>query len=229
MSHSFLPVKFEPERSAHWLPKAGRLAAARLPTRRFWALRICFTDDERDKIWPPWLFVIASSPSPYPVENASFTLGPRRVLGAGVVVDGDADIQTTAPIPTMESRVSRPLYLHIVPALPLDLPHCSALLRTSFTLTEDSLRTFHDGVARCIRTADDNIREAQATHSPESLKNGWYAPRLDANSDAYMFGEPSNPHKYVFDFGFHLPLDTIDFPAFEVPPTVYDELMLYNQ
>ncbi|KAI0719779.1 hypothetical protein C8T65DRAFT_603238 [Cerioporus squamosus] len=228
MAHTLLPAKFEPERSAYWLPKSGQLAASRLPTRRFWGLRTCFNDQERDNRYPPWLFVVSSFPSPYPVENASYSLGPKVVRETGAIVRDDAEILTTTPIPTTEERASWPLFLHLLPAILINVYRSQPLRLLYFTLTEDSFRTFYNGVERCVRAADANAREALATHGFEKIKNDWNAPQLDGNHGAYMFGETIDPHSYVFDFDPELPPGS-KLPSFEGPSVVYDELMLYNQ
>lgn len=228
MSHSLLTVKFEPEGSAYWMPKSGRLAASRLATQWFWGLRICFTDDPNDNLWPPWLFVISSCPSPYPVENASYTLGPRIVYETEAIVDDDADILAIYPIPTMEELAGSPLYLHAIPALPINTYRCPGLKEETLPLTEDSVRTFHQGVVRCIKSAKEKMLEALATHGPEKIKNGWYAPPQQSDNDGRMFGEPSDPHKYVFNFQYPVPPDG-SLPRFETPSNVYDEIMLNNQ
>ncbi len=228
MSHAVLAIKFDPEGSAYWLPKSGRLAASRLQTVWFWGLRICFTDDPDDQKWPPWLFIISSYPSPYPVEHASYTIGPKVVHETQAIVDTDAEILTTIPIPTMEEWVWCPLYLHAIPALPINVFRCPSLRQTSLTLTEDSLRTFQAAAVRCYLSAMEKTREALATHDPETIKNGWFAPRDPSENDGRMFGEPSDPHKYVFDFNYKVPPGG-GLPLFEGPSDVYDEVMLYNQ
>ncbi|RPD61807.1 hypothetical protein L227DRAFT_524311, partial [Lentinus tigrinus ALCF2SS1-6] len=228
MSHSLLPAKFDPAGSAYWLPKSGRLAASRLPIEPFWGLRTCFTDDERDNLSPPWLFAISSYPSPYPVENASFTLGPRIISKTGAVVSTDADILTTTPIPTKEERASWPLYLHILPALRLNTMRCSLFDQLYYTLTEDSLRAFNDGVGRCLKSAKEKQREILAApHDIWEVKKGWFARKENPDTGAYMFGgPPPDPQKYVFNFDFDA---EPKLPSFEGPSNVYDELMLYNQ
>ncbi|RDX52471.1 hypothetical protein OH76DRAFT_1480591 [Lentinus brumalis] len=229
MSHTLLPTKFEPERSAYWLPKSGRLAASRLPTRRFWGLRACFNDDESDNIWPPYLFVVSSFPSPYPVEKPFYTLGPRLVKETGAIVGEDAEILTSTPIPTTEERASWPLFLHVLPALPINVYRSRAMMMLYYTLTEAGLQTFDKGVERCLQTADADAREALATHGFEKIKNGWNAPQQDAGHDEYSFGETiGDPHSYVFDFDSEM-LPGMNYPSFEGPSVVYDELMQYNQ
>ncbi|KAI0719781.1 hypothetical protein C8T65DRAFT_725205, partial [Cerioporus squamosus] len=69
--------------------------------------------------------------------------------------------------------------------------------------------------------------EALATHGREKIKNGWYAPKPERD-DGRMFGEPSDPQKYIFDFDFKVPSNG-KLPSFEGPSNVYDEIMLYNQ
>ncbi|RPD75955.1 hypothetical protein L226DRAFT_534019 [Lentinus tigrinus ALCF2SS1-7] len=227
LAHSILPVKFEPGRSAYWLSKSGQLAASRLPTEAFWGLRTSFADRKRDNTWPPWLFVISSYPSPFPVENASFTLGPRVVSKTGAIVDTDADLSTTSPLPTSERGTILPLYLHNIPALHINTTRCSGLTYIYFTLTEDNLRTFHDGVDRCLGSALAKTDEAVATQPFEEVKNGWFAPEQNQDTGAHMFGgPPSDPQKYVFNFDFE---ENAKLPSFEGPSSVYDELMLYNQ
>ncbi|TFK78509.1 hypothetical protein K466DRAFT_606922 [Polyporus arcularius HHB13444] len=229
MSHTLLPAKFEPGSSAYWLPKSGQLAASRLLTRRFWGLRTCFNSDERDNKAPPYLFVVSSFPSPYPVEKPSYTLGPRLVKETGATVGDDAEILTTTPIPTTEDRASWPLFLHVLPALPINVYRSEVMKWLYFTLTEDGLRTFASGVERSLRTADTDAREALATHGFEKIKNGWNAPQRDAGHGEYSFGETvGDPHSYVFDFDCEMSPGS-KLPSFEGPSVVYDELMLYNQ
>ncbi|KAI0767558.1 hypothetical protein C8Q74DRAFT_1281032 [Fomes fomentarius] len=225
MNHSFVPARLHPGRSAYWLPPSGQAAACRLPTGWFWALRASIVDpDSYGLDAPPLLFLVASEPSPYPILNASLTLGPRKTQDTGRCRGDDAElIVRNGPLPSMESVIDEPLYLHTVPALHLSMYYCPPLKSYYYGLEQDSLRKFIARVEDDMRQAHEYRENALSTYGYEAIKNGWAAPTQDAGRMG--FGVALNdPHTYVFDFG---PPEAT--PCFEGKATVYDELMLYVQ
>ena len=173
---------------------------------------------------PPLLFLVASEPSPYPVPKASFTLGPRKAQDTGTCRGADAELLVRdGPLPSMESVINEPLYLHTLPALPLSICDCPKLTDYYVRLEEDSLRRFLAQVDENMQLAESYREHAFLTYGYSAIKNGWAAPTQDAGH--MKFGDALNdPHAYTFDFG---PPNTQ--PTFEGKATVYDELMLYVQ
>ena len=233
MPHTILPVKFNPARSAFWLPASGQRAAARMHTKWFWALRISFEDPHtREPILdtsdpcPPWLFVVASTPSPYPnVPKASFTLGPREADDTGTIVGHDAELlvrEIEGPLPSLERLLRRPIFLHMVPALRLYI--CPPLDFCYYALTEESLDKFISGVRESMVSAERYRAHALETYGYDAVKNDWAAPTINAGRTVMFGGEPDDPRAYVFDMGLTRPI-----PCIERPPLVYEELMIYRQ
>ncbi|KAI0767576.1 hypothetical protein C8Q74DRAFT_1370336 [Fomes fomentarius] len=218
MNHAFVPTKFDPQRSAYWLSDSAEAAARRLPTSWFWALRASVVDPESDgPDDPPLLFLVASEPSPYPISSASLTLGPRKAQDTGTYLGNDAQlIVRNGPLPSMESVIHEPLYLHTIPALPIDEPR--PLTTYYFVLNQDSLRRFFARVREDVRLAREYREHASSTQGCQAVKNGWAGPTEDTS----RMGE--DPRAYVFDFG---PPEAM--PTFEGKATVYEELMLYAQ
>ncbi|KAI0719777.1 hypothetical protein C8T65DRAFT_635132 [Cerioporus squamosus] len=234
MPHTFLPVRFDPARSAYWLPAHGQRTAARMRTDWFWALRISFQDPANHEAnatsadpCPPWLFVVASTPSPYPnVPKASFTLGPREADDTGTIVGRDSELLVKAsdgPLPSLERLLQEPLFLHTVPALRLHMNARPPLDVCYFALEEESLRAFVSGALESIHLAEQYREDALERYGYDAVKNGWAAPTTDAGR--MRFGEGLNdPHAYVFDLECPRKI-----PCLERPSFVYEELMLYRQ
>lgn len=76
MPHTFVHLRLDPEQTAFWLPEYGQRAAAKIPVKSFWALRVNWDGDEDDNA-PGFIFVISSKRSPFPLANSSLTLGPK--------------------------------------------------------------------------------------------------------------------------------------------------------
>ncbi len=200
----------------------------------FWALRISFRDPENheanvasDDPCPPWLFVVASTPSPYPgVPKASFTLGPRAAGDTGTIIGRDSELlvhESDGPLPSLERLLQEPLFLHTVPGLRLNMNARPPLGMCLFALEEDSLRAFVSGAQESILLAEQCREDALETYGYDAVKNGWAAPTTDAGR--MKFGEGLNdPHAYVFDLEFPKSIPCSERPAF-----VYEELMIYRQ
>ncbi|RPD61797.1 hypothetical protein L226DRAFT_612220 [Lentinus tigrinus ALCF2SS1-7] len=235
MPHTFLPVKFNPAKSAYWLPSPGQRAAARMPTRWFWALWISLLDPDNyddntasGDPCPMYLFVVASTPSPYPnVPKSSFTLGPRVAEDTGTLVGNGAELLTHAshgPFASIEREIHKPLYLHTVPAIRFHMFARPPLDFCYFALKEESLRKFTSGARESLLLAEQYRAHALETYGYDAIKNGWTAPTTDAGR--MRFGDGLNdPHAYAFDLDeFPIPV-----PCLEQRPMVYGELMKYRQ
>ncbi|KAI1787530.1 hypothetical protein LXA43DRAFT_1028571 [Ganoderma leucocontextum] len=141
MPHSFVHLKFDPKLTAYWLPPSGQLAAAKIPVEPFWALRTNWDGDESD-LAPGFIFVVSSDPSPFPLQNASFTLGPKFATDTGAHWNEAATLRMTKPIHTIEEDLSCPLYLHTVPTLPINPYARPPIKAVNYQLDKPSLNKF---------------------------------------------------------------------------------------
>lgn len=223
MPHTFVHLKLNPRVSAYWLPLSGQKAAEKIPVQSFWALRINWYGDERDYA-PGFIFVISSQPSPYPLGNASLTLGPKVAQGTGVRWEQPTALRTMEPIVTENQNVYRPLYLHSAPMISIH-PYCRPPVewihyRLDMWSLKSFLRVAHElfPASRDFRTREK--RSHARSGGPEKVEPGWLP--FDGG-DPYIVGGRNDPKTFVFKF-----LQD-PYPPLEGPPTIYEEIRLYKQ
>lgn len=229
MSHAFVVAHFNPGQSAWWLPPSGQLTASKFATRPFWAIRFDYKDD-RDA--PRLLCSVSSQPSPLPMPNASFTLGPKIATNSGEIWHAEGtQLAIQPPMQCEDAGLLRTLYLHTAPRMLLSYESATPLGVPLHQLEDDSFRRFKEAVEANEAEINKFWRELrlaflieQLPHPPgiapddflESIHNGPPDP-------TYVFGGMNNPHTYEFDFS-HPALPYCDFPT-----SIYDEILVYAQ
>ncbi|PIL23221.1 hypothetical protein GSI_14530 [Ganoderma sinense ZZ0214-1] len=223
MPHTFVHLKLNPKVSAYWLPLSGQQAAEKIPVRSFWALRANWYGDEGDPA-PGFIFVVSSQPSPYPLVNASLTLGPKLAHDTGVLCEHPTALRTMEPIMTENKNVCCPLYLHAAPMISIN-PDCRPLVEWfHYRLDAWSLEVFIR-VARELFPASQDFREWQKrsqakSGGPEGVEPEWSS--FDGGN-SYIIGGRNDPRTFVFKFL------KDPYPSLEGPPTIYEEIRLYKQ
>ena len=224
MPHSFVPLKFDPKLTAYWLPPSGQLAAAKIHVESFWALRTNWAGDERDPA-PGFIFVVSSDPSPFPLQNASFTLGPKFATDTGVRWDDTTTLRTTKHIRTIDEDLPVPLYLHTVPMLSIN-PYARPPIKTvRYQLEKQSLNNFlhvaHDLLPAAWAFRRWHTRRHGRTGGSECVQEGW---STFGEGDRYVLEGRNDPKTYVFKF-----LESPPYPSLEGPGNIYHEIWLYKQ
>nr|VWO95334.1 N/A [Ganoderma boninense] len=225
MPHSFVPLKFNPKLTAYWLPPSGQLAAAKIHVASFWALRTNWSGDESDKA-PGFIFVVSSDPSPFPLENASLTLGPKFDRNTGACWNDATALRTTKPIRTFkEEHMPLPLYLHTVPMLSLSPYACHPMKTVRYQLDKPSLDKFLH-FAHELQDAGWAFRKWHArrhgrTGGSEQAQEDW---STFGEGGRYILGGRNDPKAYVFKF-----LEGPLYPSFEGPGNIYHEIWQYKQ
>ncbi|KAI0659747.1 hypothetical protein C8Q70DRAFT_933206 [Cubamyces menziesii] len=230
MPHTLIVAQFHPVASSYWLPRSGQLAAARIPTVPFWALRFSLDDFEEDSDRPQQLCVVSPEPSPVPLPNASLTLGPKHAVLSGTFYTGDEDLTAKAALPCPDRMLRRPVYLHTTPVIWMHM-FCSPPVECVVCqLEEDSIRRFRqavqDGTKALYKYRNNKEQEKWAAqvaqwgrHDLSEFvfgQHGW--------DPTYMFSHLNNPKAYCFTFFY-----SGNVPGFGDRPTIYDELLLYAQ
>ncbi|KAI0326086.1 hypothetical protein GY45DRAFT_1329333 [Cubamyces sp. BRFM 1775] len=230
MPHTFTVVRFDPVASSYWLPRSGRLAAGRIPTSLFWALRFSPADYQEDSDRPPQLCAVSSEPSPLPIVNASLTLGPKRSIQSGSFYAGNEELTSIVPLPCSDRALRRPLYLHAIPVLWIHMFGSSPVEDVMCQLEEDSILRFRQAVrdgtkALCkywVAKEQEKWAERVANWDKHDLseftfvQGGW--------DPTYMFSQLNNPKAYQFAFYYNG-----EAPVFGHPVGIYEEILLYVQ
>lgn len=223
MPHTFVHLRFDPERTAFWLPEHGQQAAAKIPVKSFWALRVNWDGDEDDHA-PDFIFVISSKPSPFPLVNSSLTLGPKVTGGTDVFWEEPTALRTVQYIVTDDEHAPQPLYLHTTPTLPINVYCRPPIHWFHYRLDQWSLKCFLRTVHEILPLARDFRKQEKLSRARsgglERVEEGW-SPY--DGGDAYIIGGRNDPKTFVFKFlgG--------PFPSLEGPPTIYEEIRLYKQ
>ncbi|KAI0763490.1 hypothetical protein BD413DRAFT_209540 [Trametes elegans] len=232
LMNTLVQARFNPRVSSYWLPETGRETAARIPTKSFWALRAHNSHyaSEEDPA-PRQLFVLSNEPSPYPFAEASMTIGPKYSLQSQVEFNPGAQLTVWPPIPTLDHALHRPVYIHTVPSLRINMLFLFAIHEFTLVLEKESMARFIDTANEAHRLALVHENEGHRIYRrpmPDDERAGQTEcrlPRRRTRTDpTYFFGELHNPRSYAFNFE---PTKTISFP--EVPSTIYEEILLYKQ
>ncbi|KAI0659753.1 hypothetical protein C8Q70DRAFT_93376 [Cubamyces menziesii] len=230
MPHTLIVAQFHPVASSYWLPRSGQLAAARIPTAPFWALRFNLNDYSEDSNRPSQLCVVSPEPSPVPLPNVSLTLGPKHAVLTGTFYTGNEDLTAMDALPCADWLVRRPLYIHATPVISMDMFCCPPLECVICQLEEDSIRRFRqavrDGTKALYKYRKDKEQEQWAARMAQWDRHdlsqftfgqhGW--------DPTYMFSRLNNPQAYCFAFFYSGKV-----PGFGQRPTIYNELLLYAQ
>ncbi|KAI0631315.1 hypothetical protein C8Q77DRAFT_1272995 [Trametes polyzona] len=235
-THTLVVAEFDPMATASlWLTRSAVLAAARIPTGYFWAMRFNLPgSDETDA--PDGLCAVSSLPSPIPIQNASYTLGPKLSLDTGEISYetecGDVQLNVDPPMDCESDTLHQPLYLHTTPTFRVLGGRRLPIKTVVHELDADSFNIFHRAVERNDELLDDLwVRQKKARlanllphracadddHSQWSLLSGHLDP-------TEIFGERNNPHAYCFEFVYDRNVVLCDGPAH-----IYDEMLLYAQ
>ncbi|KAI0367368.1 hypothetical protein BV20DRAFT_560154 [Pilatotrama ljubarskyi] len=229
MPHSLVVARLDPARTAYWIPRFGRLAASKIVTTPFWALRISLAneDEEEEPIMDPeLLYVVSTQPSPIHISNASLTLGPRLALDSKRVRAEDAQLTTTRPLHSSEARLESPLYVHTIPRLRIHYSSQKPLTTMYYELDRPSLLKFKEiALNNRLPALDYYYHEVRPRHAwipaTESIPDKWTS--FSGRRHRYVLGAANSPRAYCFDF-----LDEC-FPWFEHPTTVYEEIYFFHQ
>ncbi|PIL23232.1 hypothetical protein GSI_14542 [Ganoderma sinense ZZ0214-1] len=226
-----IPVHFAVRDEPWWrmfLHTGSRSRGSKLPTRSLsalsqWALRANWDGDEGDPA-PAFIFVVSSQPSPYPLVNASLTLGPKLAHDTGVLCEHPTALRTTGPIMTENKNVCCPLYLHAAPMISIN-PYCRPIVEWfHYRLDAWSLEAFIR-IAHELFPASQDFRERQKrsqarSGGPEGVEPEWSS--FDGGN-SYIIGGRNDPRTFVFKFL------KDPYPSLEGPPTIYEEIRLYKQ
>ena len=192
----------------------------------FWALRTNWDGDESDPA-PGFIFVVSSDPSPFPIQTASFTLGPKFAMDSGTHWNDSegATLRTTKPITTIEEDLSLPLYLHAVPMLPINPYARPPIKAVHYQLDKTSLNKFLHVAHELLPVAWDfrtwHTRRHGRTGGQECVQEDW---STFGEGGRYVLGGRNDPKTYVFNF-----LEGPLYPSLEGPGTIYHEIWLYKQ
>ncbi|KAI0367352.1 hypothetical protein BV20DRAFT_559315 [Pilatotrama ljubarskyi] len=228
MPHSLVVARLDPARSAFWIPRFGRLAASKIVTIPFWALRVSLVNEDEVQpiVAPGTLFVISTQPSPIHIPNASLTLGPRLALDSKRIGALDAQLTTTRSLHSSEACLEWPLYVHTIPRLRIHYSSQKPLTTMHYELDRPSLLKFKDvALDNQLPALDYYYREVRPRQAwipaTESIPDKWTS--FSGRRHRYVLGAANSPRAYCFDF-----LDDY-LPCFESPATVYEETYLFHQ
>ncbi|EIW54981.1 uncharacterized protein TRAVEDRAFT_51109 [Trametes versicolor FP-101664 SS1] len=215
---------FDPYASAYWLPDVGRQTAARIPTRKFWALRANLARSRPDYPFPQDIFLLSGQPSPYPFSEATMTIGPKRAYPSRKLLCTDAELSVAPPLPATNDS---PLYLHTVPRLRCHF--ASRIKEVLFRFDGDHLEKFVATAYEALRLAREFRLQGHRAFQREVLGQSGISktrPLPIPQSLAYVFGELHDPKAFVFKFG---PIDDLTYPEMLEPTLVYEHILIYKQ
>ncbi|KAI0631299.1 hypothetical protein C8Q77DRAFT_1219413 [Trametes polyzona] len=235
-THALVLAEFDPVKTASlWLSRSAVKAATRIPTAPLWAIRFHRPNSDKTNA-PGALCALSSLPSPIPIPDASYTLGPKVAIDTGEISNetgrGDVQLNVNPPMECLSDTLHQPLYLHTAPTFRVFGGSRRPIETVPHELDTDSFDLFMKTVESNEDLLDDAwVRQKKARladllphhacadddYTRWSLQSG----RLDPTE---IFGERNNPHAYCFTFAYDRKLMTADGPAH-----IYDEMLLYAQ
>ncbi|KAI0355855.1 hypothetical protein OH77DRAFT_1424112 [Trametes cingulata] len=229
MPHSLVVVRLDPWRSSFWIAPSGRLAASKIVTRPFWALRVSLADEDvpREPIMDPsLLYVVSSEHSPVHVPNSTLTLGPRIAFDSGRKAGGDAELTTTRPLHSSEPYVDWPLYVHTAPLLRIHYSSQRPFTKMYYELDKPSLSKFKRIALQNHTAVFDYWAQYSRTRRcwiPETKPVPRQWSSFSEKEYTFVLGALNPPRAYCFDF-----LDDYC-PPLEGPSSIYDEIYIFHQ
>ncbi|KAG2340936.1 hypothetical protein BDR05DRAFT_482627 [Suillus weaverae] len=217
MPHAFVVAEFTPRRSARWTSGYGSLKATSLATRPFLALRISRTDIGYGDNWSEgdFLFVISPQKPSGVNEGCYFALGSS-------LDEGSKTLHVEPPLHPEGGT----LYVHTFPRLlehlgfepPVSVAHLPHQLEESSYFT--FCRSVLDDYDRMLQKKYTNDVDKRSSGGSEPVEDEWHTWNTHQQTEGAL-----KPIGYVFEY---LEPQSFDLSAVE-PPSIYQELLLYNQ
>ncbi|KAI0631301.1 hypothetical protein C8Q77DRAFT_199942 [Trametes polyzona] len=235
-THALVLAEFDPVKTASlWLSRFAVMAAADIPTAPLWAIRFHTPNSDATNA-PGALCALSSLPSPIPIPDASYTVGPKIAIDTGEISNetgrGDVQLNVNPPMECLSDTLHQPLYLHTAPTFRVFGGSRRPIQAVLHELDADSFDIFN----RAVESNDELLDDVWVRQKKARLAD--LLPHHACADDDYtqwsllsgppdpteVFGELNNPHAYCFTFAYDRDLMIRDGPAH-----IYDEMLLYAQ